>query len=135
MKCTIHRMEEALIEMKKRNDELMRGNKDAIDSPTSPKFYSTNNEVLHLKEELKRREAAHTERIVEMVSNKSTLHPSETPFPPSRFPGSIVKMKLSATLSAMLRMKNLVSCMQSSLTVDNSFGTFSNRATIETVII
>lgn len=60
-------MEEALIEMKKRNDELMRGNKDAIDCPTSPKFYSTNDEVMHLKEELKRREAAHTERIVEMV--------------------------------------------------------------------
>lgn len=61
-------MEEALIEMKKRNDELVRGNnKDSIDSPTSPKFYSTNDQVMHLKEELKRREAAHTERIVEMV--------------------------------------------------------------------
>lgn len=63
-------MEEALIEMKKRNDELIRGNKDAIDSP-SPNFYSTNDEVMHLKEELKRREAAHTERIVEMVRDKS----------------------------------------------------------------
>lgn len=61
-------MEEALIEMKKRNDELVRGNKDAIDGPTSPKFYTTNDQVLHLQEELKRREAAHTERIVEMVS-------------------------------------------------------------------
>lgn len=60
-------MEEALIGMKKRNDELVRGNKDAIDGPNSPKFYSTNDEVLHLQEELKRREAAHTERIVEMV--------------------------------------------------------------------
>lgn len=64
-------MEEALIEMKKRNDELVRGNKDAIDSPTSPnKFYTTNDQVLQLKEELKRREAAHTERIVEMVRVK-----------------------------------------------------------------
>ncbi|XP_055323291.1 shootin-1 isoform X2 [Sitodiplosis mosellana] len=63
---TTKKMEEALIEMKKRNDELVRGNKDAIDSPTSPKFYSTNDQVMHLKEELKRREAAHTERIVEM---------------------------------------------------------------------
>lgn len=61
-------MEDALIEMKKRNDELVRGNKDAIDGPTSPKFYTTNDQVLHLQEELKRREAAHTERIVEMVS-------------------------------------------------------------------
>lgn len=60
-------MEQALIEMKKRNDELIRGNKDAIDSPTSPKFFSTNDQVMHLKDELKRREAAHTERIVEMV--------------------------------------------------------------------
>lgn len=60
-------MEEALIEMKKRNDELVRGNKDAIDGPTSPKFYTTNDQVLHLQEQLKRREAAHTERIVEMV--------------------------------------------------------------------
>lgn len=63
----IHRMEEALIEMKKRNDELVRENKDAIDSPTSPKFFTSNDQVMHLKEELKRREAAHTERIVEMV--------------------------------------------------------------------
>lgn len=65
-------MEEALIEMKKRNDELVRGNKDAIDSPTSPKFYSSNDQVMHLKEELKRREAAHTERIVEMVREHTT---------------------------------------------------------------
>lgn len=63
-------MEEALIEMKKRNDELVRENKDAIDGPTSPKFYTTNDQVLHLQEELKRREAAHTERIVEMVRIK-----------------------------------------------------------------
>lgn len=60
-------MEEALVEMKKRNDELMRGNKDAIDSPASPKLYSANDEVTQLKDELKRRDAAHTERIVEMV--------------------------------------------------------------------
>lgn len=60
-------MEEALIEMKKRNDELVRENKDAIDSPTSPKFFTSNDQVMHLKGELKRREAAHTERIVEMV--------------------------------------------------------------------
>ncbi|XP_031633265.1 paramyosin isoform X2 [Contarinia nasturtii] len=64
---TNKKMEEALIEMKKRNDELVRGSsKDSIDSPTSTKFYSTNDQVMHLKEELKRREAAHTERIVEM---------------------------------------------------------------------
>lgn len=60
-------MEEALIEMKKRNNELAQENRDAIDGPTSPKFSSTNDQVMHLKEELKRREAAHTERIVEMV--------------------------------------------------------------------
>lgn len=60
-------MEEALIEMKRRNDELVRGNRDAIDCPTSPKFYTTNDQVMHLKDELKLREAAHTERIVEMV--------------------------------------------------------------------
>lgn len=61
-------MEQALFELKKRNEELMRSNKDAIDSPTTPKYYTTNDQVMHLKGELKRREAAHTERIVEMVS-------------------------------------------------------------------
>lgn len=61
-------MEQALYEMKKRNDDLVRSSKDAIDCPTSPKFYSTNDQVMHLKDELKRREAAHSERIVEMVS-------------------------------------------------------------------
>lgn len=60
-------MEGALIEMKRRNDELVQGNRDSIDSPTSPKFFSANDQVLHLKDELKRREAAHSERIVEMV--------------------------------------------------------------------
>lgn len=70
-------MEEALIEMKKRNDELVRGNNDAIDSPTSPKFYSTDDQVMHLKEELKRREAAHTERIVEMVRTSNHAHLSQ----------------------------------------------------------
>lgn len=65
------RMEEALMEMKKRNDELVRSSKDAIDSPTSPKFYSTNDQVIQLKDELKRREAAHTERIVEMVRSQT----------------------------------------------------------------
>lgn len=76
-------MEEALIEMKKRNDELVRGNKDAIDGPTSPKFYTTNDQVLHLQEELKRREAAHTERIVEMVRNEIMylLFPLSCPIP------------------------------------------------------
>lgn len=73
-----HRMEEALIEMKKRNDELVRGNKDAIDSPTSPKFFTSNDQVMHLKEELKRREAAHTERIVEMVRLPPHNPPSHT---------------------------------------------------------
>lgn len=67
-------MEEALIEMKKRNNELAQENKDAIDSPTSPKFFSTNDQVMHLKEELKRREAAHTERIVEMVWIQLNVH-------------------------------------------------------------
>lgn len=61
------RMEEALIEMRKRNDELLRANKDATDSPVSPKFYTTNEQVLQLKDELNRREVAHNERIVEMV--------------------------------------------------------------------
>lgn len=61
-------MEEALIQMRRRNDELVRGNKDATDSPTPQKFYSTNEQVLQLKDELKRREAAHSDRIVEMVS-------------------------------------------------------------------
>lgn len=70
-------MEEALLEMKKRNDELVRGNKDAIDSPTTPKFFSTNDQVMHLKEELKRREAAHTERIVEMVSIRCAQRASQ----------------------------------------------------------
>lgn len=68
IKYVLHSMEQALFEMKKRNEELMRSNKDAIDSPTTPKYYTTNDQVMHLKDALKRREAAHNERIVEMVS-------------------------------------------------------------------
>lgn len=60
-------MEEALIEMRKRNDELVRASKDAIDSPVSPRFLSTNEQVMQLKDEMNRREVAHNERIVEMV--------------------------------------------------------------------
>lgn len=60
-------MEEALIEMRKRNDELLRANKDATDSPVAPRFLTTNEQVLQLKDELNRREVAHNERIVEMV--------------------------------------------------------------------
>lgn len=66
-------MEEALIEMRKRNDELMRVNKDATDSPVSPRFISNNEQVLQLKDELNRRELAHNERIVEMVSQSFTF--------------------------------------------------------------
>lgn len=66
-------MEDALIEMRKRNDELVRANHltDAIDSPVSPKFLTTNEQVLQLKDELNRREVAHNERIVEMVCIQS----------------------------------------------------------------
>lgn len=61
-------MEDALIEMRKRNDELVRANRDAIDSPVAPgRYLTTNEQVLQLKDEMNRREVAHNERIVEMV--------------------------------------------------------------------
>lgn len=81
-------MEEALIEMKRRNDELTKFTSDSLDggarngeptrkittatitpinnapiTPTPP-----NVEITRLREELNRRELAHGERIVEMVS-------------------------------------------------------------------
>lgn len=60
-------MEEALVEMKKKYNELLRENMDAADGPTTVKIASANDEVMQLKEELKKREVAHSERIVEMV--------------------------------------------------------------------
>lgn len=60
-------MEEALVEMKKKYNELLRDNMDAADGPTTVKIASANDEVMQLKEELKKREVAHSERIVEMV--------------------------------------------------------------------
>lgn len=60
-------MEEALIELKTKYNELLHGNMDAADGPTTVKIATANDEVLQLKEELKKREVAHSERIVEMV--------------------------------------------------------------------
>lgn len=60
-------MEEALIELKKKYNELLHENVDAADGPTKIKTASANDEVMQLKEELKKREVAHSERIVEMV--------------------------------------------------------------------
>lgn len=62
------------MQMRKRNDELLRANKDATDSPGQQKFFSPNEQVLQLQDELKKREATHTERIVEMVKIKSIVH-------------------------------------------------------------
>lgn len=61
-------MEEALIKMKQQNDHLVKETKDALDSPGSPKFISTHETVLQLKEELQQKDSMHSERIVEMVS-------------------------------------------------------------------
>lgn len=72
-----NRMEEALIEMRKRNDELVRANRDATDSPASPRYLTTNEQVLQLKDEMNRREVAHNERIVEMVCTISHPYTSE----------------------------------------------------------
>ena len=60
-------MEEALINIKKQNDVLVKETKDAIDSPGSPQFITQTEEVQQLKEELSKKDVAHTERIVEMV--------------------------------------------------------------------
>lgn len=60
-------MEEALVELKTKYNELLRENMDAADGPTTVKIASANDEVMQLKEELKKREVAHSERIVEMV--------------------------------------------------------------------
>lgn len=60
-------MEEALIELKQKYNELLHENVDAADGPPKVKIATANNDVLQLKEELKRREVAHSERIVEMV--------------------------------------------------------------------
>lgn len=53
--------------MKKRNDELVKENRDAVDSPGSPKF-PPNEQISHLRDELSKKEIEHSERIVEMVS-------------------------------------------------------------------
>lgn len=66
-------MEEALIELKTKYNELLHGNMDAADGPTTVKIATANDEVLQLKEELKKREVAHSERIVEMVWNTELL--------------------------------------------------------------
>lgn len=68
------RMEEAIMKMKKRNEELVKENRDAVDSPGSPKFIPPNEQILQLREELSRKEIEHSERIVEMVS----VHHSHT---------------------------------------------------------
>lgn len=62
------RMEDALVGMKKKYDELIHGNTDSADGPTVIKISSTDDEVVQLKDELQKREAAHAERIIEMVS-------------------------------------------------------------------
>lgn len=61
-------MEEAILKMKKRNDELVKENRDAVDSPGSPKFIPPNEQIVQLREELSKKEIEHSERIVEMVS-------------------------------------------------------------------
>lgn len=60
-------MEEAIIQMKKRNAELVKENRDAVDSPGSPKFVPPTEQILQLREELSKKEIEHSERIVEMV--------------------------------------------------------------------
>lgn len=60
-------MEEAILQMKKRNEELVKENRDAVDSPGSPKFIPPNEQILQLREELSKKEIEHGERIVEMV--------------------------------------------------------------------
>ncbi len=67
-------MEEAIIKMKKRNDELVRENRDAVDSPGSPKFMPPNEQIIQLREELSKKEMEHSERIVEMVSVKFSIY-------------------------------------------------------------
>lgn len=64
-------MEEALLDMKKKYNELLRENMDAADGPTTVKIASANDEVSQLKDELKKREVVHSERIVEMVCERS----------------------------------------------------------------
>lgn len=66
-------MEEALLQMKKRYDDLLNETIDSADGPTVQlKITSANDEVQQLKDELKKREAVHAERIVEMVCNFTT---------------------------------------------------------------
>lgn len=60
-------MEEAIIQMKKRNEELVKENRDAVDSPGSPKFIPPTEQILQLREELSKKDIEHSERIVEMV--------------------------------------------------------------------
>lgn len=62
-------MEEALIELKQKYDGLLRESMDAADGPPSTmgRIATVSDDVLQLKEELKKREVAHSERIVEMV--------------------------------------------------------------------
>lgn len=61
-------MEEAILKMKKRNDELVKENRDAVDSPGSPKFIPPNEQIIQLRDELSKKDIEHSERIVEMVS-------------------------------------------------------------------
>lgn len=69
-------MEEAIIQMKKRNEELVKENRDAVDSPGSPKFIPPTEQILQLREELSKKEIEHSERIVEMVCVILFLHSS-----------------------------------------------------------
>lgn len=66
-------MEEAILKMKKRNDELVKENRDAVDSPGSPKFIPPNEQIIQLRDELSKQEIEHSERIVEMVSVNLTV--------------------------------------------------------------
>lgn len=73
----LYRMEEAILKMKKRNEELVKENRDAVDSPGSPNFMPPNEQILQLREELSRKDIEHSERIVEMVSLRIYLSSSK----------------------------------------------------------
>lgn len=62
-----NRWEKEFFKVRKRNDELLEENREHVDSPSSPKFLPTD-EVIQLKEQLQKKDAAHNERIIEMVS-------------------------------------------------------------------
>lgn len=67
----VRRMEEALIEMKRRYDDLMKETIDSADGPTTIQISAASDDVQQLKDELKKRDAAHAERIVEMVRTRT----------------------------------------------------------------